>query len=70
MIEIRIRLEDWVEAVHLCTWPATELDRLLPTIRAWGIQGHEVSTEPVGQFVVNDGAAFFEVIVLDVEADA
>lgn len=63
MIEVRIRRLSEANSHHLCQWPATELDKLLPTISAWGIQ--DAFCDLTGEFVVDDMAAYFEVVVHD-----
>lgn len=67
MIEVRIRHEDEDESVRLMDWPATDLDRVLDTLGSWSVI-HDISEAHSaellsGQIVVQDGAAFFEVVI-------
>lgn len=70
IIEVRIRHYYEPKARHLCTWPSTDLDSLIPTVRAWGIEGEPVFSDNLtGQFVVDADAAFFELVIADAEED-
>jgi hypothetical protein len=68
LIEVRIRTSEEAEPVHLCTWPSTQLDSLIPTVKRWGVyvSGTDVATpdtpDIVGQFVVGD-SGYFELVV-------
>lgn len=68
MIEVRIRRESEGTAKHLCQWPATELDTLIPTIEAWGVQ--DMNTDAFGEFVIDDTGAYFEVVIAETEDGA
>jgi hypothetical protein len=64
LIEVRIRHANEAKGVHLCTWPSTELDSLIPTLNQWGLNaaGHaDVSDSACGQFVHDESGAYFEV---------
>lgn len=63
MIEVRIRRSSEGSARHLCTWPVTELDSLIPTLEAWGVQ--DENADFAGEFVLDSDAAYFEVVVND-----
>lgn len=67
MIEVRIRHHDEANAVHLCTWPATELDQLLPALAGWGVYHVETGDESDkglrGSIQVEDNRAYFEVVI-------
>ncbi|MGH3989661.1 MAG: hypothetical protein ACRDTZ_20480 [Pseudonocardiaceae bacterium] len=71
MIEVRIRHHTEARSVHLCMWPATELDRLIPALNAWGVVhiasaaesgvgAHDVLS---GSIQVDTDAAYFEVTI-------
>lgn len=60
-----MRLASEAKARHLCIWPATELDSLIPTLEAWGLVGS--SDDFVGQFQLDGTSAYFEVVILDDE---
>ena len=71
MIAVRIRHHLEAEPVHLCTWPATELDSLIPTLNAWGVHhlgtGDESSAgadaKLSGQFQIGTFDGYFEVVI-------
>jgi hypothetical protein len=69
MIEVRIRHEYDANAVHLCTWPATELDDVIPTIKSWGLSGigRDLDYDPelTGTLVYSPQGGYFEVIIHD-----
>jgi len=68
MVEVRVRTEDDGKAVRLGEVPldAKSLDQIVRLIGMWGIRacgddyGHGDTS---GQFVYEDGAAFFEVVL-------
>lgn len=62
MIEVRIRNEDDARSVHLTEVPYDAVDRVIPLLQRWGIG--DGAGDLVGQFVVIDEAAFFEVVVM------
>lgn len=70
-ITVRIRHEDNVEAVHLCTWEVDRLDELIPMVRRWGLSyGGESSYsdwEIVGEFRLDETAAYFLLLLSDPE---
>lgn len=66
MIEVRIRYASEGDSKHLFTWPATELDSVLPLLRKWGVDG-EYDQELAGQFHYDSSGAYFEVIINDDE---
>lgn len=69
-IQVNIRLESESKSKPFCVWPATNLDRLIPTIKAWGVHDEESndwSDDISGSFHLGEGNAFFEVIVHDLE---
>lgn len=66
MIEVRIREDSQADAVRLCDWEATDLDRLIPILSRWGgygpsgeFNGDQLS----GQICFGSDGAYFEVIV-------
>lgn len=71
MIEVRIRHHTEGKSIPLCTWPATELDSLIPTLNAWGVThvdsgdqaGGGVTGDLHGSIQVGDTAAYFEVVI-------
>lgn len=66
MIEVRIRHDFEADSVHLCDWPAVDVDRIIPTLGPWGIHtdaGDYQTDDLSGQVMVADGRAFFEVII-------
>lgn len=72
MIEVRIRnAEDAEATIRLCTWPADNLDTLLPTLRSWGVLNANgvrhsgTDADITGQFVVDNESAYFEVVIHD-----
>jgi hypothetical protein len=70
MIEVRVRHVDDAKAVRLMDWPAERLDDVLPMLRAWEIRtahGDVAVDTLVGQIVVEDNAAFFEVVIDDAD---
>ncbi|MFC8182453.1 hypothetical protein ACFULT_26575 [Rhodococcus sp. NPDC057297] len=67
MIEVRIRTEYEAqsEGKRLTFVPFDKLDTVIPTIEKWGgvtTNGETFDGDFYGQFVVADGAAFFEVV--------
>ena len=67
MIEVRIRHQDATESAFLCTWPANELDGIIPAIKRWGeVPGYD-TCELYGQFQYDEDAnqAFFEIVLAD-----
>lgn len=70
LIEVRLRHVNEAQGVHLCTWPATELDGLIPTLNRWGLHAagqSDCSDSACGQFVVDESGAYFEVMYGDEE---
>lgn len=70
LIEVRIRPEEEPHAVRLCDWPVMRLDELIPTINRWGLYcGGLTGDESIlsAQFVADEKAAYFEVIVREPE---
>jgi DNA gyrase inhibitor GyrI len=72
-IEVRIRHEHESRSASLMTWDATDLDNVIPSLARWGVY-HDNAGEPVtdklrfsAQIMVDEGAAFFEVILHDPE---
>ncbi len=71
MIEVRIRHIDQGESVRLMDWPAEDLDGALRLVTTWGVRFEEDSTEYAqrgsfsGEIVVDEGRAFFEILVND-----
>lgn len=63
-VEIRIRHENDTTAVPLCTVPFDQIATVIPTLREWGIfMGVDTYVDATGQFVVDEGSAYFEVVV-------
>lgn len=67
-IPVRIRHTDDTESVPLCTADSADLDALLREIPRWGIffsnsQLLNSGDDLMGQFVVDDDAAYFEIVV-------
>lgn len=65
MINVRIRHVNDAKPVHLMTWPAEHIDRVLPTLAGWGLRDGDTGglySDLTGQIVVEDGEAFFEVL--------
>jgi hypothetical protein len=68
VIEVRIRHEGDSKSARLCDWPATKIDRLIPTLRSWGVlgvDGEHHQEDLVGQFVLSEGEAYFEVTICE-----
>lgn len=71
MIEVRIRHHAAANGVPLCTWPATELDTLIPMLNAWGVThiwtgdeaGRAAGNDLSGRIQVDDTVAYFEVMI-------
>lgn len=68
MIEVRIRQVDEARAVRLCDWDPTQLDRLVPMLADFGVRtadGEQYAALDsfTTEIVVEDGAAFFEVVL-------
>ena len=67
MIEVRIRHEYDIDAVHLCTWPSMELDQVIPTIKAWGLRSDDqeldVIPELTGTIIYSSSDSYFEVMI-------
>lgn len=68
MIEVRIRSEQEVKAVHLAEVPFDKIGTVIPTLNDWGIGDHD--GELSGQFVLDEelGVAFFEIMLVDPDA--
>ena len=68
-IEVRIRLQSEAEGRHLCGWPATTLDRLIPTLRRWSVytEENEAADSFFGQFRHDETGSYFEVVIEDEE---
>lgn len=67
-VEVRIRHHTEENGVPLCTWPATALDTLIPTLTAWGVDHTRTGDEAgdsvlTGGFRVDDTTAYFEVVM-------
>jgi len=68
-MEVRIRRSSEASARHLTTTTLERIDKVIPTIERWGVEG-EQGLSFTGQFVAGDeagGGAYFEVIVCDDE---
>lgn len=70
MIEVRIRHTEQADAVHLMDWNPSRLSEAVKLVRSWELRfyaedGSELSQsgEVTGAIVVEDGAAYFEVLV-------
>jgi hypothetical protein len=61
VVEVRIRHVNDIIGRRLCDWPAGELERLIATIKAWGLADAD-ETSIHGQFVLSDDAAYFELV--------
>lgn len=63
-VEVRIRNEDDLKSVHLTSWMLVDIETLFRELRSWNVM---VDGEPrdqiTGQVVLEDGRAFFEIIV-------
>lgn len=67
MIEIRIRRSWDATAVHLAdVYDVDEIDTVLRSLKAWGIAESD-DADVFGQWVVDDGAAYFEFVIEDDE---
>lgn len=67
MIEVWLRHENQSSGRRLCSWPATELDSLLPAIGRWGIyhSGNMYSTgDLVGQINYDETGTYFDIIII------
>jgi hypothetical protein len=65
LIEVRVRHINEARGVHLCTWPSTQLDEVIPTLSRWGLNAadqSDISDTACGQFVVDESGAYFEVM--------
>lgn len=69
MIEIRIRHEWDVTAVHLAdVCNVEEIDAVLRSLKGWGILDVVDPADSVfGQWVVNDDAAYFEFVLTEAD---
>lgn len=66
MIEVRLRHANDATGVHLTEVFLDDLDKLIPTLKAWGLAiDGDLATEPLlyGQFRLADSAAYFEIVV-------
>lgn len=65
MIEVWLRHES--SGRRLCSWPATDLDSLLPAIGRWGIycNGDMYFTDSlVGQINHDESGTYFDIIIV------
>ena len=63
---VRIRHSGFSTSEHLTDWPINDLTGLIRSIREWGVltDGDYADTEDLfGQFVIDEGAAYFEIVV-------
>jgi hypothetical protein len=66
VIEVRIRHEDDLKAVHLADVPFDELGTVIPTLSEWGVNGEDVFIS--GQFAYDPThGAYFEVLIHETE---
>lgn len=64
MIEVRVRLEDDSESVHLCDVPFAEVETLIPTLQRWGGICPFEDRDLTGQFwLIPERDIYFEIIV-------
>jgi hypothetical protein len=63
-VQVRIRDLDDEESVYLCHAPWDQLEALRYKVASWGIHCNStgVTNEVVGQFVIDKGQAYFELI--------
>lgn len=64
MIEVRIRHEADTKATHLCSATVDGLDHVVKTVHGWGVADTDT---PIlfGQFVVDEAAAYFEIVIAE-----
>jgi hypothetical protein len=63
-VQVRIRHAEEARAVPLTIWPVTGLEGLVRHLKSWGVYDEtEDDAELVGQFVIDGGEAYFEIIV-------
>jgi hypothetical protein len=63
MIEVRLRYVDNPRAFRVMEVPFDQLDTVIPLLSSWGVScDGEDCTDLVGQFVVSDAEAYFEVV--------
>jgi hypothetical protein len=70
MIEVRIRHELEPRAVRLCEWDPTNLDGVVRMLADEGVRDgggdqYAALDSFTTQIVVEDGAAFFEVVIME-----
>lgn len=69
MTEVRIRHEADTLSAHLTDVPFDQIDTVIPTLRAWGLNvyGDNATDDMFGQFVLEEVSgsrkAYFEVII-------
>ena len=69
-LEVRIRHEDEPDSIPLTEIPfgPEAIDSVVSTVKAWGLTYRgdgEAGDRIYGQFAVQDGRAFFEIVVPD-----
>jgi hypothetical protein len=62
MTEIRVRHEIEAKGLYLADVPFDQINHIIPTLKSWGITDYE-NRELSGSFVVEESAAFFEVVI-------
>jgi len=63
-VEVRIRNEDDLKSVHLTSWMLVDIEALFRELRSWSVMVNgELRDQITGQVVLEDGRAFFEIIV-------
>lgn len=72
MVEVRIRTNYDATAKHLGEVPfdRASLDGVIPLINSWGLRSEmsDGNADLVGQFVLDETGAFFEIVVCDDES--
>ena len=64
-VEVRIRADFQPKSVRFTDWPIEDLAAVIRHIESWGLiaDGDERSAL-TGQFVLADGEAYFEIVVI------
>ena len=66
-VEVRIRADHEPKSRVLTEWPLDDLGSVISHIESWGLVDPNGDTRDgclVGQFVVNDFGAYFEVVIV------
>ena len=66
-VEVRIRADYEPKSRPFTEWPLDDLGAVISHVKSWGLvdpEGAMLDPELMGQFVINDTGAYFEVVIV------